>query len=69
MNSGIFVRILFRGIAFKDIFATIKICVCHTRAASSRCPKKLQNAEVRTVQMQASPQQHSGIAIGHSGVT
>ena len=33
-----------------------------------RRPKKMQNAEVRAVRTQASPQQRSGIAIGRGGI-
>ena len=33
-----------------------------------RRPKKMQNAEVRTVRTHASPQQRSGIAIGRGGI-
>ena len=33
-----------------------------------RRPKKMQNAAVRAVRTQASPQQRSGIAIGRGGI-
>ena len=33
-----------------------------------RRPKKMQNAEVRAVRTQASPQQRSGITIGRGGI-
>ena len=34
----------------------------------ARHPIKMQNAEVRAVRTQASPQQHSGNAIGRGGI-
>ena len=65
--SSSFPRLAKKG-PIKKMFSKTPVTLGRCPHRVPRCPKKMQNAEVRAVRTQASPQQRSGIAIGRGGI-